>query len=227
MEMLVLISTLASIHILQMGDSDHLNLHTSCVETIRRLARANKYNYSVGYWNKTQYECPYTAKVAMLHRHVKAANNGDWVAWVDVDVKYQHPSFKAWQSRFFASPCEFVILRTDHTLNTGVVHIKATRRMRIFLSKWLAEQVEKQYCDGPADQLSLQTVFMRQYVPHYSGECEKIHEAHAKNVCFKTVTRNVQIAPLMCMLNCGSGLQRHDCNSACHPTDIFCHHHRC
>ena len=163
------VTTLANINIVQMGDSNHINRHKVCVKTIKRLALLNNYTHSVSTWNKTKYKCPYTAKVAMLYRHVKTANDNDWVAWLDTDVKYQHLSLKAWQSIFFSFKCEFEVLRTSHTLNTGVVHVKATRRMKDFVFEWLVEQSTKQYCNGPADQLSLQTVFMRHFVPQYSG----------------------------------------------------------
>ena len=215
-----------NIHVLQMGDEAHLKHHASCVASIQNLTRAQNYTYTATNWDKHEHFCAYTAKVATLLHYVKAANNGDWVVWLDADVKYQHPSTAEWEKKFFPPRCEFVVLRTPHTINTGIIHVKATRAMREFVQEWLAEQTRTQHCSGPADQLALQTVFMRHLVPNYSGTCEQKHSSHEKNLCFEQQTKNIKHTHPICTVGCTGGLQRHDCGG-CNHNDLFCHHHKC
>lgn len=215
MLLLLLRATLAraTINVVQMGDSHSVKTYRKHVQTVEHLCQIMRYNYSLVPWNKTG--CPFTAKVATLDDHLnRVAAAGDWVAWVDLDAQYQNPRCDAWWHALpttapSGEPCHFTVLKTNRTLNTGVVHVRATPDARALVRAWLHEQVARGYCGGPADQMSLQTVMMRAADATYDGRCEKAMDPSAQNECF----HETFAAPPrhVCLLSCTSGLQGHDC----------------
>ena len=214
MLLLLLRATLAraTINVVQMGDSHSVKTYRKHVQTVEHLCQIMRYNYSLVPWNKTG--CPFTAKVATIDDHLSRAAAGDWVVWVDLDAQYQNPRCDAWWHALPATapsgePCHFTVLKTNRTLNTGVVHVRATPDARALVRAWLAEQVARGYCGGPADQMSLQTVMMRAADAAYDGRCESSMDPSAQNECF----HETFAAPPrhVCLLSCTSGLQGHDC----------------
>ena len=213
-------STVANVHVVQMGDEKRLRESGDRVASIRHLCEVQKYSHTIDAWNATRFECPYTAKVETIDAHLRRIPDGDWLVWMDLDVQYQHPRCSAWWRALptrsaDGTPCHLVALRTRATINTGIVHVKATTEMRAFVADWLREQVTRGYCGGPADQLSLQTVMLRAAVAGYDGRCEEAqkgpYDPALLNACF---SREMGAPPAnVCLMSCADRLQKHDCGN--------------
>jgi len=233
-------------HVIQMGDARSVAAYATYVAGVRRAADANGFAYGLLPWNATSstHACPYTAKVAAIAARLRGAPDGAWVVWLDLDVQFALATCGAWWptlQKIGGDACHLVALRTDRQINTGVLHIKATPAMRELVGAWLAEQLAREVCAGPADQSAFEEVILRKAVPNYGGRCATqgptMDRGEALADYFRRIARlrrsgagglervgdcfgeemgmEQRRAPPenVCLVRCRDGLQAHDCGA--------------
>lgn len=142
--------------------------------------------------------------------------------------------------------CSLVILYAHHTLNTGVILIQndgdGNRNNRELIRLWYEFERDIRYCDGPADQLSLQSAVLYHLLngpqQRDDGDDDKNNDndnddnnnrtnychpdeslgAHRANLCFRDglekllSEKRYAFPDSWCFLRCNDGWQCHDCH---------------
>ena len=231
-----------SVYILQAANKEYFQKNspwtenrTQMVETNKKWARRMNYTHDLKLI--TEAGNFYTAKVQAIYDELLAANENDWIIFLDSDVRFQAHTDDTLehiipiQSKMDNQTCEFIAMAQAISINTGVVLLKSTNATKSTVLRWLTLQQngDKLYSFGAADQLSLQEIVMQDVLgsSYKSGLCSAYRDQAARNHCFGTnLPEAVRSAKHMCWITCNDDnpLQCSGCNQECNRTKaIFWH----
>lgn len=232
-----------SVYILQAANKEYFQKNSPWTENRTEMVEINKkwasrMNYTHDLKLITETGNFYTAKVQAIYDALLAANENDWIIFLDSDVRFQaHHTDSALEhiipikSKMDNQTCEFIAMVQAISINTGVVLLKSTNATKSTVLRWLTLQQngDNLYSFGAADQLPLQEIVMQDVLgsSYESGICSTYKDQAARNYCFGTnLPEAIRSAKHMCWISCNDDnqLQCSGCNQECNRTKaIFWH----
>mmetsp|Transcript_12565 Transcript_12565/g.26753 ORF Transcript_12565/g.26753 Transcript_12565/m.26753 type:complete len:316 (-) Transcript_12565:325-1272(-) len=224
----------SSVFVVQAADEAYAEKMKSMMETNQKWANCMNYTYQLKTLTNTGNM--YSQKVEAIHDTLEAAQENDWIIYLDADVFFQADSCDALeksmplQSKIGSQPCELISMTSPHTINTGVLLLKSAYATKKLVRTWLEEQQkpDKLLSFGAADQLSLQEAVISDFLGAlYEGKCGNMNDQAQRNMCFKEhIPEEYRSSRQMCLIPCHdkTPLQCQDCGGDCNRTAAIFKH---